>query len=41
MALSSWMAKKFTRGMTNQWKAKDLANALEGGSYMSPFEIIY
>ena len=24
-----WMAKKFTRGMTDQWKAKDLANALE------------
>jgi hypothetical protein len=25
----SWMAKKFTRGMTYQWKAKDLANAQE------------
>ena len=29
MARSSWMAKKFTRGMTYQWKAKDLANAQE------------
>ena len=29
MARSSWMAKKFTRGMTYQWKAKDLANARE------------
>jgi hypothetical protein len=27
MARSSWMAMKFTRGMTYQWKAKDLANA--------------
>ena len=29
MAQSSWMAKKFTRGMTHQWKAMDLANARE------------
>jgi len=29
MAQSSWMAKKFTRGVTYQWKAKDLANARE------------
>jgi hypothetical protein len=29
MAQSSWMAKKFTTGMTYQWKAKDLANAQE------------
>jgi hypothetical protein len=29
MARSSLMAKKFTRGMTYQWKAKDLANARE------------
>ena len=29
MVRSSWMAKKFTRGMTYQWKAKDLANAQE------------
>ena len=29
MARLSWMAKKFTRGMTYQWKAKDLANARE------------
>jgi hypothetical protein len=29
MAQSSWMAKKFIRGMTYQWKAKDLANSLE------------
>jgi hypothetical protein len=29
MARSSWMANKFTRGMTYQWKAKDLANAQE------------
>jgi len=29
MAQSSWMAKKFTRGMTYQWKAKDWANARE------------
>jgi hypothetical protein len=29
MARSSWMAKKFTRGMTYQWKAKDLANTRE------------
>jgi len=29
MARSSWMAKKFTMGMTYQWKAKDLANARE------------
>jgi len=29
MAWLSWMAKKFTRGMTYQWKAKDLANARE------------
>ena len=29
MGRSSWMAKKFTRGTTNQWKAKDLTNARE------------
>jgi hypothetical protein len=29
MARSSWMAKKFTRGMTYQRKVKDLANAQE------------
>ena len=29
MARLSWMAKKFTRGVTYQWKAKDLANARE------------
>jgi len=30
MARLSWMAKKFTRGMTYQrWKAKDLVNAWE------------
>jgi hypothetical protein len=29
MARSSWMAKKFTSGMTYQWKAKDLANTRE------------
>jgi hypothetical protein len=29
MVQSSWMAKKFTRSMTYQWKAKDLANARE------------
>ena len=29
MTQSSWMAKKFTTGMTYQWKAKDLANARE------------
>jgi hypothetical protein len=29
MARSSLMAKKITRGMTYQWKAKDLANARE------------
>jgi hypothetical protein len=30
MARSSWMAKKFTKGMKYQWKAKDfLANAQE------------
>ena len=29
MARLSWMAKKFTRGMTYQWKAKDLANSRE------------
>jgi len=29
MVRSSWMAKKFTWGMTYQWKAKDLANAQE------------
>ncbi len=28
-ARSSWMAKKFTRGMTYQWKAKEMANAQE------------
>jgi len=27
MVRLSWMAKKFTRGVTYQWKAKDLANA--------------
>ena len=25
----SWMARKFTRGMTYQWKAKNMANAQE------------
>jgi len=29
MARLSWMAKKFTRGMTYQWKAKDMVNAWE------------
>ena len=29
MARSSCMARKFTRGMTYQWKAKDLTNARE------------
>jgi len=29
MARLSWMTTKFTRGMTYQWKAKDLANAQE------------
>ncbi len=29
MAPSRWMTKKFTRGMTYQWKAKDLANTQE------------
>jgi hypothetical protein len=29
MARSIWMAKKLTRGMTYQWKAKDLVNARE------------
>ena len=29
MARLSWMTTKFTRGMTYQWKAKDLANAWE------------
>ena len=29
MARSSWMAKKFTRGMTYQWKAKESVNARE------------
>ncbi len=29
MAQSIWMARKFNRGMTYQWKAKDLANAQE------------
>jgi hypothetical protein len=29
MARSIWVAKKFTRGMTYQWKAKDLANSRE------------
>ena len=29
MARSSWMAKNFTRGMTYQWKAKDMVNARE------------
>ena len=29
MARLSWMAKQFTRGVTYQWKAKDLANAQE------------
>jgi hypothetical protein len=29
MARLSRIAKKFTRGMTYQWKAKDLANAQE------------
>ena len=36
MARSSWMAKKFTRGMTYQSKVKDLAKAQEylwGGYY--------
>jgi hypothetical protein len=30
MARSSWIAKKFTMGMTSyQWKTKDLVNAQE------------
>ena len=29
MAGSSWMAKKFTRVMAYQWKAKDLVNTQE------------
>ena len=29
MAQSIWMARKFNRGMTYQWKANDLASALE------------
>jgi hypothetical protein len=29
MAGSSWMAKKFSRGMRYQWKAKDMVNAQE------------
>jgi hypothetical protein len=29
MAQLIWMAKKFTRGVTYQWKAMDLANAQE------------
>jgi hypothetical protein len=29
MARSSWMAKKFTRGMTYQSDGKDLANGVE------------
>ena len=29
MALSSWIAKKFIKGMTYQWKAKDMVNAWE------------
>jgi hypothetical protein len=29
MARSSWMARKFNRGVTYQTKAKDLANARE------------
>ena len=29
MVRLSWMAKKFTRGMTYQSKAKDMVNALE------------
>jgi len=29
MARLSWMAKKFTRGMTYQLKAKDMTNSLE------------
>jgi hypothetical protein len=29
MAHLSWMANKFTRGMTYQWQANDLANAQE------------
>jgi len=29
MARSIWMARKFNRGMTYQWKAKDLTNAQE------------
>ncbi len=29
MVRSSWMAKNCTRGMTYQWKAKDLANVRE------------
>jgi len=29
MVRLSWMAKKFTRGMTYQSKAKDMVNTLE------------
>jgi hypothetical protein len=29
MVRSSWMAKKFTRGMTYQWKAKDMVSVQE------------
>jgi hypothetical protein len=29
MVRSSWMAKKFTRGMTHHWKAKDMVNVRE------------
>ena len=29
MARSSWIAKKFIKGMTYQWKAKDMVNAWE------------
>ena len=29
MARLSWIAENFTRGMTHQWKAKDLVNAQE------------
>jgi hypothetical protein len=29
MARSIWTARKFNRGMTYQWKAKDMVNAPE------------
>ena len=41
MTRSSWMAKtkKFTRGMTYQWKAKDLASAREDLNRMADMVI--